>query len=133
MDPVARASMTDTGLTGSVRAGRFRQVTLLEREVWEALTAAVGSSAPPSERRANLLVSGISLAHSRGRLLRVGAVELRVAGETKPCERMDEVATGLQAAMRPAWGGGIFTQVVAPGNIVVGDPVEWADERAPSV
>lgn len=132
MDPVARASITDTGLTGSVRAGSVRQITLLEREIWEDRTTAVGSSAPPSQRRANLLVSGISLAHSRGRLLRVGAARLRVAGETKPCERMDEVAPGLQAAMRPDWGGGVFTQVVAPGDIAVGDPVEWADERVPS-
>ncbi len=54
--PVARASITDTGLTGSVRAGSVRQITLLEREIWEDRTTAVGSSAPPSQRRANLLV-----------------------------------------------------------------------------
>ncbi|MEO8522283.1 MAG: MOSC domain-containing protein [Acidobacteriota bacterium] len=130
MDPVARATIIDAGLTGSVRAGSVRQITLLEREIWEDRTTAVGSSAPPSARRANLLVNGISLAHSRGRLLRIGAVRLRVAGETKPCERMDEVAPGLQAAMGPDWSGGVFTQVVEAGDIAIGDTVEWLEEAA---
>lgn len=128
MDPVERASVIDTGLLGSVRSGSVRQITLLEREAWEALTKAVGSTAPPSARRANLLVSGISLAHSRGRLLGIGAVRLRVAGETRPCERMDEVAPGLQASMRPDWAGGVFTQVVDAGDIAIADTVEWVDE-----
>lgn len=126
MDPVERADMlAGRGLAGSVSSGTFRQVTLIERELWESVTREVGADAPPSARRANLLVSGISLEESRGRVLRIGVVQVRIAGETKPCERMEDVAPGLQHAMRSEWRGGAFGQVLNDGEIAVGDPVEW--------
>ena len=32
---------------------------------------------------------------------------------------------GLQAAMRERWGGGAFAEVIAGGDIAVGDTVEF--------
>ena len=114
MDPHARAALVaGRGLVGSVDRSRRRQVTLLEAEVWEALMAALGATASPAARRANLLVRGIALARTRGRTLRVGAVRLRIGGEVTPCERMEEAVPGLQALMRPDWRGGVFAEVLA--------------------
>jgi MOSC domain-containing protein YiiM len=130
MDAVPTAAVrVDGGLVGDVNRSRFRQVTIIEREVWDALLRETGADVPPSTRRANLMVSGTSLANTRGRVLRVGGVRLRIAGETKPCERMEEAVPGLQAAMRPDWRGGAYAQVLDDGAIAVGDEVVWEAER----
>ena len=128
MDAVPEATVVaGQGLEGSVGRSRRRQVTLLELENWQQSTARVGSDADPSRRRANIVVSGIALAHERGRVLRIGDVRLAVGGELTPCERMDEVHDGLQAALRPDWRAGIFAQVLEGGVIRVGDAIMWED------
>jgi MOSC domain-containing protein YiiM len=132
MDPVTEATLVaGKGLEGNVDRSRRRQVTLLELENWQRSTAEAGSGADPSRRRANIVVSGISLAHTRGRILRIGDARLAVGGELTPCERMDEVRQGLKAALRPDWRAGIFAQVLDGGVIRVGDPIEWGAAALP--
>jgi putative hydrolase of the HAD superfamily len=119
------------GLAGCANNSRVRQVTLMEREVWQALMKELRVEAPPSARRANLMISGMALADSRGRLLRIGRVLLRIAGETKPCERMNQVHPGLKRSMEAHWCGGAFAEVITGGTMAIGDPVEWADAPRP--
>ena len=90
----------------------------------------LGAALSPAARRANLMVSGVELAQSRDRVLLIGGSRLRVAGETRPCERMDEALPGLRRAMREDWAGGVFAEVLEGGAIAVGDEVRWEEPPA---
>lgn len=126
MDPQRHAKLeTAKGLVGNADFGGRRQVTLMAEERWAELMKEVGASLGPGTRRANLVLSGIDLAETRGRVLRVGSCAIKISGETRPCEQMEEAATGLQAAMRTDWGGGAYGEVIEGGAISVGDPVSW--------
>ena len=128
MDPVPVAELVEgRGIRGNANQGGRRQVTLIEREQWERMMGELGADVPPTTRRANLLVSGLPLANSRGRTLEIGACRIRIFGETKPCWQMEEALPGLQNAMRPDWRGGAFGEVVVGGEIRVGDAARFAD------
>jgi MOSC domain-containing protein YiiM len=116
---------TAKGLVGNADVGGRRQVTLLCEERWTELMDQVGAALGPQARRANLIVSGLDLENTRGRMLRIGRCLLKINGETRPCALMEETAAGLQAAMDPHWGGGAYAEVVEGGPISVGDAVAW--------
>src|SRR5690349_9027929 len=96
MDPRQSATLVEgKGVEGSVGRSSRRQVTLIEREVWDALMRETGSDAPPSTRRANLMVSVISLAYTRNRILRIGVTRHGITCQTKHCDRTVEAVPGL--------------------------------------
>jgi MOSC domain-containing protein YiiM len=126
MDPKDRATLVaGRGIVGNANQGGRRQVTILEAERWAEATAELGSTLDPAARRANLLVTGLRLEGTRGRVLAIGPCRFRILGETRPCERMDEALPALRRAMDPDWRGGAFAEVLKGGEIAVGDAVVW--------
>jgi MOSC domain-containing protein YiiM len=130
METVQSVAVTpETGITGdyrgAMRGGPYkRQVTLIEREDWDAAMAEIGRAIPWQERRSNLLVEGIDLPQVAGFRLRIGVdVVLQVTRETDPCDRMEALASGMRAALTPDWRGGVCTFVISGGTIAVGDTV----------
>ncbi len=128
MDPVDEAvAVEGRGLEGGADFDSDRQVTLIEREVFDRLKAEINSSVEPVMRRANLLVSGIRLEDTRDRTLAVGDLRIHIHGETRPCGQMDAACEGLMDALDPHWGGGAHGSVVNDATIAVGDEVRWEE------
>jgi MOSC domain-containing protein YiiM len=126
MDRATTATLVAArGITGNADQGGKRQVTIVDLERWQELMDLLGGDLDTSVRRANLVIDSLDLFDSRGKTLRIGRSRLRIVGETRPCERMDEALPGLQAAMRERGGGGAFAEVIEGGEIAVGDPVEF--------
>jgi MOSC domain-containing protein YiiM len=123
MDPVTRASViAGRGIAGDANQGSTRQVTILSDKDWSAVTAAPGTP-DPIVRRANLLVSDVDLRNSRNKILHIGRVRIRLLGEVRPCERMEDAQPGLKIAMSVPYGGGAYGEVLDDGEIAVGDEV----------
>jgi MOSC domain-containing protein YiiM len=129
MDPQEEAlAVAGRGLEGNADQGGQRQVTLIGSEAWGRAEAELGCVVDPLLRRANLLLRGVELRDSRGRVLRIGACRILLRGETRPCRRMEEAWPGLQAALEEEWRAGAYGEVLTGGQIRVGDPVAWESE-----
>jgi MOSC domain-containing protein YiiM len=125
MDPVDEAeAIAGRGLIGNADQGRRRQVTIIDEAAWREAAAETGHDVDPSKRRANVMLRGIPLANSRGKLLRLGRCLVRILGETRPCEQMEEAQPGLRRALSPNWRAGVFGEIVEGGTIHIGDSAE---------
>ena len=107
-----------------------RQVTVLSLEAWTDACAELSDTnhLAWTTRRANLLISGLNLEDSYGKLLCIGSVELEVTGETDPCSRMEEAHEGLQTSLLPSWRGGVTCRVHSNGKILIGNCVDLTDK-----
>jgi MOSC domain-containing protein YiiM len=129
LQELASAALTpEHGLAGDCR-GRpgKRQITILSYESWRDACNELGVEVAWTARRANLLLQGVRFgADDVGRILLIGTARLLITRETDPCARMDAAQPGLQAALRPAWRGGVCCRVVQGGQITRGDIVSMA-------
>ncbi len=131
MDPRETATLVPgRGLAGNANQGGRRQVTLISEEGWAEAIDALGSPIEPSARRANLMVAGVELEATRGKVLRVGPCRLRIWSECVPCKQMDEARPGLRSALRPHWRAGACAEVLEGGEIRVGDAIAWEEPPA---
>lgn len=129
LDPRSSAALHEgRGIEENANQGGKRQVTVIAKEAFADVSAELGAEIDPSWRRANFMVSGIDLRESRGQVLAVGDVRLRIAGETRPCEQMDEAYQGLRAALSPDWRGGVFGEVLNEGAIALGCDVTLVED-----
>lgn len=124
--PVAKATI-GTGLDNDYfkKTGGKRQVTLLSQEAWEQACQDLKQNLDPQLRRANLLVEGIDLKESAGKILKIGNVIIQLEGETAPCRLMDEAHPGLKNALLSDWRGGAYGKVLGGGLIKEGDTISW--------
>lgn len=121
------AISTAAGIAGDFRgAPGERQVTILFAQDWAVACAELGETRAWTIRRANLLVDGLANPRAAGGVLSIGAVELAITGETKPCANMDRQWPGLTAMLAPDWRGGLTARVLKDGEVRIGDVVRFA-------
>ena len=132
MDPTDRARVVaGKGIVGNANQGGRRQVTILSDRHWKSVTSPLGETPDARIRRANLLVSDVDFSDARGKILTIGKVRVRIYGETRPCEQMENAVPGLKDAMSVAWGGGAFGEILDDGEISIGDAVVLAENVEP--
>lgn len=128
MDPVQSAQLVaGRGLAGNANQGGKRQITIIDEAAWQQAAREVGVDVDPSKRRANVMLRGVDLEQSRGKLLRIGECLVRLYGETRPCEQMEAAQPGLRKALDPHWRAGAYGEIVEGGTIRIGDPA-WLVE-----
>jgi MOSC domain-containing protein YiiM len=117
--PVERVTaMLERGLEGDrhLKANGRRTVLLMEHEVLDHFGLGPGAV------REQVTVRGLELMKLvYGSRLRIGTATLEVAGPCAPCERMDEIRTGLRAELEGRRGR--FVRVVEAGSFAVGDAI----------
>jgi MOSC domain-containing protein YiiM len=115
------------GILGDFRGTQQgRQITILSESAWHKACTEVDTDLAWTTRRANLLVDKVEFDSSYvGKTVRIGAVELMVTSETYPCSLMDAQHQGLTTALTPDWRGGICCNVIKPGEIKIGDQIEF--------
>lgn len=131
LNEVDEMAITLDGIEGNAFATSVRRVTLLFREQWEEVQRELGAPLPWPLRRANVLVSGLRPQQLLKRRVRLGEVELRIHGETKPCGRMDDAHPGLKRALKSDCRGGVYASVLRGGRVRKGDTVTVLEESNP--
>ncbi len=102
-----------------------RQVSIISLGSWNEVCAELGTKLHWTKRRANILVEGIDLKNSTGKILRIGNFKLEITGELKPGNKMDEIFIGLKNALIPDWRGGVSAKVISEGVINEKDTVSF--------
>jgi MOSC domain-containing protein YiiM len=128
MQSIDSAKITvNSGILGDLRgAQKDRQITILSESAWKQACASINVELPWTVRRANLLVDEVDFDENFvGKSIRIGTVELKVTQETVPCSNMDAQQPGLTAALETNWRGGVCCNVIQPGEIRIGDSVEF--------
>jgi MOSC domain-containing protein YiiM len=125
MEPRASATLVaGEGISDNADQGGDRQVVIMDLQRWQRVQREAGNELDPIVRRGNVLLSGVPLNASLGRVLRLGPCRIRIMGESWPCDLMDP---GLKDLLVPELGGGVHGIVLDGGSIQQGDTACFED------
>jgi len=99
-------------------------VTLVAGEALDAVRVEHGLDLGAGEHRRNVVVRGVAVDDLVGATVRLGTATVRGTRPRPPCAHLEELvgAEGVAAALRER--GGVCADVVDPGAVAVGDPIE---------
>ncbi len=120
--PVKEVTITRTGIEGDAHSGDWhRQVSLLADESVDKMRK-VHKDISPGDFAENITTCGLNLMEMpMGQRLMVGEAELEVSQIGKECHMGCEIRNLVGDCVMPREG--IFTKVVRPGRVAVGDHI----------
>jgi len=108
--------------TYSASPGPGREVTFIESEAIQAMARDNGITIPAGAARRNVITRGTPLNHLVGTEFDVGPVRLLGIRLCEPCSHLESLTRkGLIAGL--VHRGGLRAQILAEGDIRVGDPI----------
>ncbi|MCX6385819.1 MAG: hypothetical protein NTV40_04170 [Solirubrobacterales bacterium] len=109
-----------------IKEGEGRDVTLIEAEALEALTAQTGINLGADASRRQLITRGIALNELVGTRFEVGGVELLGRELAHPCRYLEKLTQdGVLEGL--ANRGGLRAEILCSGEISVGDEITVLD------
>jgi MOSC domain-containing protein YiiM len=101
------------------------ELTLIELEALEAAAHDCGVALDPGEARRNVVTQDVALNHLVGKRFWLGSVEVLGIRLCEPCEHLANLTQkGVLKAL--IHRGGLRAQIVAGGEVRIGDPVRAA-------
>ncbi len=111
--------------------GERRQVSLITQEEID-LMGAHGFNLSSGEHRRNLVVEGMNIIDTEGRVMQIGACQFRVISYCKPCGYLEkQIGEGFKNTMNKIGKGGLRLAALNSGLIHVGDDVSFQDKAGP--
>ncbi|HPF41844.1 MAG TPA: MOSC domain-containing protein [Phycisphaerae bacterium] len=123
MKTLDAVSVSVQGLKGDQPSIPDRGVTLISKRQWDTVCDELSAELPWHTRRANLLIDADGLGDLIGKRIRIGAIEVEVRLEVKPCGLMDKLHLGLRERLVPDCRGGVGGRILNDGEIRTGDTV----------
>ncbi len=107
--------------------GGGRDLTLIESESVDGLAADTGILLKIGQTRRNLVTQGIRLNPLVGRTFRIGGITARGVRLCNPCQHLEDLTQpGVLSGL--VQRGGLRADILTPGVIHAGDPIELLDE-----
>ena len=104
------------------------QVTLIQAEHLDAITAGSGVAVGKGEHRRNIVTRGVDLRDLAGWRFRIGEAVFRYDRPRPPCRYIEGLTEPGMTRALAARRGGICARVVEAGLIRVGDTIELLDQ-----
>lgn len=100
------------------------QVTLIQAEDLEAITASDGPAVQDGQHRRNIVTRGVELRGLAGRSFRIGAATFAYDRPRPPCRYIEGLTEPGMTRALAARRGGICVRVVENGLVRTGDEIE---------